>query len=57
MTIKELIDVLKKFPQDKKVVIDSEIYVEPNYIFEYKPVYHINPLIEGKETIVVISTK
>ena len=57
MTIKDLINELKKFPQDKNVVIDSDVYLEPNYIFEYKPVYHIDPLIEGKETVVVISSK
>ena len=57
MTIKDLINELKKFHQDKNVVIDSDVYLEPNYIFEYKPVYHIDPLIEGKETIVVISSK
>ena len=57
MTIKDLINELKKFPQNKEVVIDSDVYLEPNYIFEYKPVYHIDPLIEGKETVVVISSK
>ena len=55
MKVKDLIKKLAELPQDKEVVIDSEVLVEPNDIYEYKPVYCFNPYIEGEETIVVIS--
>ena len=58
MTVKELIEELKKFPQDKEVVYsDSLILLPPNKIYEYKPVYGFDPYIEGDKTIVVIDTQ
>lgn len=59
MTVKELIEELKKFPQDKEIVYSDSCLINfpPNRIYEYKPVYSFDPYIEANDTIVVIDTK
>lgn len=59
MKVKELIEKLKQFPQDKEIVMDdsSLIFTIPNYIYEYKPVISFEPYTEREETIVVISSE
>ncbi len=59
MKVKDLIKELAKMPQDKEVFIDdsSLTYIEPNNVYEYKPVKSYNPYIESEETIVIISSK
>lgn len=58
MTVKELIEELKKFPQNKTIVYADSCLLNftPNRIYEYKPVYSFEPYIEAEETIVVIDT-
>ena len=46
-------------PQDKEIYIDDSalLYLEPNHIYLYKPVYCLEPKIEAEEPIVIISSK
>lgn len=59
MTVKQLIIELQKMPQDKEIYIDDSalLYLEPNHIYLYKPVYCLEPKIEAEEPIVIISSK
>ena len=59
MTVKELIEELKKFPQDTEIVMDGECgYINPNYIYIYEhPVLSFNPYIEREKPLIVISSK
>ena len=58
MTVKELINELQKFPQDKEVYIDDSalLYLEPKHIYLYKPVYCLEPKMAAEEPKVVKSS-
>ena len=55
MTVKELIEELKKFPQDKTIVYADSCLLNftPNRIYEYRPDSSFEPYIEAEETIIV----